>query len=1425
VDAERWEQVKHLFESALTLESSERETFISRYAGGDEELRREVLSLLESHDETGDFLEKPVLSVQEFAESAAAEPNLIGQRVGAWRLIEQIGRGGMGAVYLAARADNEFRKQVAIKLIRGGMETEFAIRRFRNERQILARLEHPNIARLIDGGATSSGMPYYVMEYVEGEPLTQYCESRRTPLRERVEIFLKTCAAVHYAHRRMIIHRDLKPSNILVKQDGTPKLLDFGIAKWLDPENDSAAETTIGGFRIVTPAYASPEQMRGEPATVRSDVYALGVILFELMAGRRPSSAPGGDPFELPAQGWDEATARLAGELRKVVMKAVRQDPAERYASVEALETDIRRCLEGESLPAPAQPGAGASAEPPSPGSVAVLPFRLLASDSSSDGYLGLGITDAVITRLSNIGRISVRPTSAVMNYHANMDALSAGRELNVEFIVEGRVQKSGELVRATVQLVHVETRKPVWAGSFQEQLNDLLKVEDSIAEQVAQALAPQLSGEEREQLARPGTTSAKAHQAYLRGRFHWSKLTDDSLAQALLCFMQAIAEDPQYARAHAGVADYYIQLGIRGGLPPAESFAAAKEAAARAAEIDPSLAEAHASLGFALWAHDGDTAAAQHHFHLAIALNPDYAPAHHWLGLLNSALGKPEMAAASLETARKLDPHSRMYAGDLAMAHYHARNYDAAIACARQAMHSMGRGSGSESILALALLEKGQIEDALAAAQNISELQNRPWFSFCILALTQGAAGDLRAARSLRERLEREGSRRYISGSAMALADLACGERERAIARLEQAVRDRDWWTAFLGVSPAWDPLRSDPGFRKLLACGQPERRAMVDARPAAPGARERWRRAPRWRMVAAALILGAVAGGALYWKRQLAPAPLQRASISRLTSNGTAERAALSPDGRYVAYTARSEGKLSVWVRDVKAREPYRIAGPIDAEIRTIGFTRGGARVAFAAFKYNDPTNGELYLLPVSGGGLSSAMSHIPGPVGLTDDEAMIAFLRANPASGSDDLVIRHTYGGEERVVASRKYPDRFAWSAVPSWSPDGKWIACAVAGSDRLGFRFALALVRVDDGSIRILESPRWQDVDRIAWLSDSAQLVVTGQEVNSSFHQIWHIPLGRGEPVRITNDLNDYASLGVTPDASALVSVQRQTIINMYAVRWNDPDNAVQITPGGGRYFDVASGPNGSIFYASDAIGPANIWSIRIDGSGQQQLTYDLGRCYSPAASPDGRTIAFHSNHGGSWNIWKMDRDGRNLVQLTKDSRDSNWPQFTPDGKFIVYHHTGDKVLSSIWKVAVDGGTPVEIIARESMHPTVAPDGKLAAWINETPGAQRWKIAVFPPDGAQPLKTFGFEGNVMPAPRLRWTPQSDAVTYVDRRNGVANVWLQPASGGPPRMLTNFTWGQIYSFDWARNGTLLLSRGISTTDVVLIGVRGQG
>ena len=357
--AERWELVKSLFESALTVSVGERASFLDQQCGNDEEVRREVASLLESLDESG-AVSRTAAHVGKGSGRtwrARRRSTLVGARIGAWELVREIGRGGMGAVYLAFRADNEFRKRVAIKLIRGGMESDFLIRRFKNERQILARLEHPNIARLVDGGTTADGLPYFVMEYVEGEPLLQYCESRSLLLRERLEILLKACSAVHYAHRRMIVHRDLKPGNILVKQDGTPKLLDFGIAKLLDPDTaDGMAETTMGGYRIVTPAYASPEQMRGEPGTVRSDIYALGIILFELMTGRRPSTTPGEDPLALPDKGFTESTRLLAFQLRGVVHKAVQPAADERYQSVEEFASDIRACLAGAPIPNYATP-------------------------------------------------------------------------------------------------------------------------------------------------------------------------------------------------------------------------------------------------------------------------------------------------------------------------------------------------------------------------------------------------------------------------------------------------------------------------------------------------------------------------------------------------------------------------------------------------------------------------------------------------------------------------------------------------------------------------------------------------------------------------------------------------------------------------------------------------------------------------------------------------------------------------------------------------------------------------------------------------------------------------------------------------------------------------------------------------------------
>ncbi len=385
---ELWQRVEEVIGEVLELPVSERRQALVDTCGGDRELRSQVESLLASEGSTGDLLETPVFSLHAKGFAEPAE----GDRIGPYRVQHLLGDGGMGAVYLAVRVD-EFEKQVALKLLKSGIGGEHLVRRFHHERRILARLDHPNIAKLLDGGTTDDGLPYFVMEYVEGEPIDLYCDRRRLPVSERLELFRKVCAAVHLAHQNLVVHRDLKPGNILVGVDGEPKLLDFGIAKPLEAAG-SALETTTDGLRPMTLAYASPEQVALQAVTTVSDVYSLGVVLYELLTGRRPyrlstqqplllaraiqeqepekpsttiepdTGTPTEEVAEERARSEDLAERRasdfrglkrrLEGDLDSIVLMALRKTPARRYASVEQLSADVRRHLEG--LPVIARP-------------------------------------------------------------------------------------------------------------------------------------------------------------------------------------------------------------------------------------------------------------------------------------------------------------------------------------------------------------------------------------------------------------------------------------------------------------------------------------------------------------------------------------------------------------------------------------------------------------------------------------------------------------------------------------------------------------------------------------------------------------------------------------------------------------------------------------------------------------------------------------------------------------------------------------------------------------------------------------------------------------------------------------------------------------------------------------------------------------
>ncbi len=1521
---ERWKKVEEVFESALERTTEERPAYLAEACSGDESLRGQVEALLRSHEQAGSFIEAP--AVPHLLPTIEDDPaaTVIGRRIGAYKIVREIGRGGMGAVYLAVRADDEFQKRVAIKLIKRGMDTDFVIRRFRHERQILASLDHPNVARLLDGGTTEDGLPYFVMEFVEGRPIDKYCDTQRLSITERLRLFLKVCSAVQYAHQNLIIHRDLKPSNILVTADGTPKLLDFGIAKLLNPEIASPTlDPTTATLRLMTPEYASPEQVRGEPATTISDVYSLGVLLYELLTGHRPyrllSRLPEeiahvickeepekpsvivgrveniGFNIEVTPQAIVKARQatleklhrQLAGDLDSIVLKALRKEPQNRYSSVEQFSDDISRHLEG--LPVSAQHSLATTLKlaietsdaPVQSRTIAILPFRMLHVQEKGDEYLGPGMADALITKLSNIRRIVVRPTSSVLKYaHGEYDPLAAGYELDVGYVLDGRVQRVGDRVRVTVQLINMRDGAPSWAASFDEKFTDILSLEDSISAQVAQALIPRLSGEEQEILSKRETENPKAYQAYLKGRYYWSGYTEEGLAKAILSFMEAIEEDPDYAHAHAGVADYYNWLGVWGMLPPRESFAAAKDAAARALELDPTLAEAHTSLAFAMWAHDWDWVGAEREFKRAIELNPSYAVAHHWYSYLHGAMGRHAEAITEIQWAQKLDPLSPILGAIAGFTFYNARQYDRGLEELQKALELEHDNVITLQSFGWVYGGKGMYTEAISASRKAAAVSQRSPLALWTLGYVLAAGGQHQEAREVIGELEEASKKLYVSPYYIALIYAGLGEWDEMFAWLEKAYENRDWWLLWLRVEPRFDQVRSDPRFQDLLrrigfneaqevvsvaadskeyrratasglgwtssvepasggkvaAAGGNGRASKEAARELALPAGETGVRGqappapqmpgeikPLQRLAIIGLAVIISVGAFLLYRflgQNRAAPPFQNTRIAKLTTTGNATSAAISPDGKYVVYSKDEGGRQTLFVRQVAIAGDIRIVPPAEVKYGGITFSHDGTYVYYVAYEKNFGAQGGLYQVPSLGGSVKKVIGDISGTAALSPDGKRLAFVRRNLSRGEDALIVAGEDGSGEKTVALRKYPDKIAWTTGPAWSPDGKAVATAFESTDPKGFYINIIEVRIDDGSVKTISAQRWQYVEQVAWLSDGGGLLIIGQEPGSSFQQIWQLSYPGGEARRITNDLSDYIDISLTGDSGTLVTVQSQTLSNVYIAPKGDPNNLTKTTPGAGRYFDLSFMPDGKIIYASDATGIADIWQMEADGTGEKQLTANAGRNYAPTVSPDGRYIVFHSSRTGNWTIWRMDIDGSNPRQLTTDNWDSNWPYVSPDSQWVYFHHIGSNGLLNLWRVPIDGGTPVQLTDRMASRPSVSPrDGLIACWYSEEEAVPRWTIAVLPPEGGKPIKTFEIPPTVYIDTELRWTPDGRAITYLDHRGGQANLWMQPLDDGPPKQLTDFKTDLIFSFDWSRDGRLVYSRGLRTSDVVLI------
>jgi serine/threonine protein kinase len=540
----------------------------------------------------------------------------------------------------------------------------------------------------------------------------------------------------------------------------------------------------------------------------------------------------------------------------------------------------------------------------------------------------------------------------------------------------------------------------------------------------------------------------------------------------------------------------------------------------------------------------------------------------------------------------------------------------------------------------------------------------------------------------------------------------------------------------------------------------------------------------------------------------------PFQNMAVTKVTNTGKSLTAEVSPDGKYIAHVLEDAGQQSLVLTYLATASNVLIAPPADVRYQAITFSNDGSYIYYVRNEKNE--TGLLYQVPAFSGASRKILSNVDSRITFAPDGKRFAFIRFDKSKGEYSLMIAQTDGTGERRLAMRSNPDLFSIYGL-AWSPGGEVIAC-LDGSFAGGFHMRVVQVRVADGTEKPVTSRKWFGVTRVVWLKDGSAMLVTAAEESVSPTQIWYVPYPAGEVRRVTNDSNNYRDLSLTADSRTLVSVQYSRLVTMWIAPNGDADRATQITSGVGWTYGLSWIPDNRIVYSTMASGKLDLLSMNSDGTNKIQLTSDAGSNYHPTGSPDGRYIFFSSSRTGPFNIWRMDIDGNNPKQLSDGDSDI-YPYPTPDGHWVVFQRGGGGGgKPALWKVPVDGGHAVQLTDANLSVPVVSPDGKMIAcrYLDENTNTQ--KIAIISSQGGSPLKVFNIP--IHPWQRIRWTKDGSALSYVDVRSGIANIWSQALDGGPPRQVTDFRADQIFSYDWSHDGKqLACERGVETNDVVLI------
>ena len=791
-----------------------------------------------------------------------------GTRLGPYRIMGSLGAGGMGEVYRAR--DTRLDREVAIKVLPEPLAADpKALARFEREAKAVAALSHPNILAIHDFGE-DGGVRFAVTELLEGETLRQRLMRERLAWRKAVEMGAAIADGLAAAHAKGIVHRDLKPENVFVTSGGLVKILDFGLSRAdAGAAGDATSAPTAAvslqteaGAVLGTVGYMSPEQVSGEPADARSDIFSFGCVLYEMVSGRR---AFGGgsrgqtlaailrdQPGEISSSGVE-----LPAGLDRVIARCLEKNADERFQTARDLAFALK-----EAPGAPISTPASAVSTPPSvpaarprrgwlaaliaaaaltgllvlnPGglrdrffppsaagkiqSLAVLPLANLSGDPKED-YFADGMTEELITRLSKLPNVRVTSRTSIVGYKGTKKKIpEIAHELGVDAVLEGSVVRDGSRVKVTAQLINGSTDRHIWADSYERDLKDVLALQGDVAQAVSREVGVKLTPQGKTGLAsatRPVLPAA--YDAYVRGRHEWNKRQGRKLRDAIKIFQESIDADPTYAPAYAGLADCYGALGYSSAVSPEDSFPRARAAAEKALQLDPNLAEAHASLGYAVMYYDWNFPLAEKEYRRAIELNPSYAVGHQWYAYLLMAMGRPKESLAQMDLAQRLDPLSVPIHTDQAYMLYYNSQTGAALKAVGMALEMDPKFPIGHFWLGRIYTSQGKFAEAEEEFQKIGDL--RAWTpAMAAIGFLYGQWGKPEKAQAILDEfaaLAREG--KYASSYGVAVVYAGLKDKERILALLDQAYVERSHWLVWLNNDPRWDAFRSEPRFRELV-------------------------------------------------------------------------------------------------------------------------------------------------------------------------------------------------------------------------------------------------------------------------------------------------------------------------------------------------------------------------------------------------------------------------------------------------------------------------------------------------------------------------------------------------------------------------------------------------------------------------------